>query len=115
MDEFYANNSQLLPPPVQLGHHDPPPHVQANFTANFVEVAQSKPVKQKELVSANSLHLATIMEVTNEDRLVAINDLDKEYEPGHIDQLVEVLQARAKDIRDSKKKMGSSPPHPGQV
>jgi len=74
-----------------------------------VEVAQSEPVKHKEVVSENSLHLATITEVTNKDKLVGINDPDKEYEPGHIDQLVEVLQVGAKDIRDSKKKM--CPPH----
>jgi len=47
--------------------------------------------------------------VTDKDELVGINDPDEEYEPGHIDWLVEVLQVRAKDIRDSKKKM--SPPH----
>jgi len=73
-----------------------------------VEVAQSEPVKHKEAVSVNSLHLVTIKEVTNNDRLVGINDLDEEYEPGHINQLAEVLQVRAKDIRDSKKKMGPS-------
>ena len=51
-----------------------------------MEVAQSEPVKHKEAMSANSLHLATIMEVTNEDELVPVIDLDKvsdkEYEPG---------------------------------
>ena len=103
MDELYANNLHLLPPPVHPGHCDPPPHVQANFTANFVEVAQSELVKQKESVSTNLFHLATIMEVTDKDELV---DPDKEYEPGHIDKLVEVLQSRANDIRDRKKKMG---------
>jgi len=65
------------------------------------------------VTSANSLHLATITEVTDEDKLVPVINMDelsdKEYEPGHIDWLVEVLQARAKDIRDSKKKAG--PPH----
>jgi len=74
-----------------------------------VEVAQSEPVKHKEATSANSLHLATIMEVTDEDEMVGVNDLNEEYEPGHINQLVEVLQVRAKDIREGKKKMG--PPH----
>ena len=74
-----------------------------------MEVAQLELDEHKEVTSANSLHLVTIMEVTNEDELVAVNDLDEEYEPGHIDWLVEVLQAMAKDIRDSKKKM--APPH----
>src|SRR5882724_13275815 len=64
-------------------------------------------------MSPNSLHLVTITEVTDEDELVPVIDpdklSDKEYEPGHIDWLVEVLQVRAKDIRDSKKKVG--PPH----
>ena len=49
------------------------------------------------------------MEVTDEDEMVGVNDLNEEYEPGHINQLVEVLQVRAKDIREGKKKMG--PPH----
>ena len=48
------------------------------------------------------------MEVTDEDELVGFDNLDEEYEPGHINQLVEVLQARAKYIRDSKKKIISS-------
>jgi len=63
VDEFYANNPHLLPPLVQPGHHDPPPHIQTNFVANFMEVAQSEPVEHKEAMSENSLHLATIMEV----------------------------------------------------
>jgi len=75
-----------------------------------MEVARSELVRHQEATSADSLHLATITEVTNEDELVPNIDLDKlsdeEYEPDHIDQLVEVLQARAKDIRDSKKKVG---------
>jgi len=33
---------------------------------------------------------------------------DKEYEPDHIDQLVEVLQVRAKDIRDRQEESGST-------
>jgi len=73
-----------------------------------MEVAQSELVEHKEMTSETSLHLATIMEATDEDKLVTINDLDKEYEPGHIYQLVEVLQARTKDIRDRKKKKGPS-------
>src|SRR5882724_8266855 len=108
VDEFYANNPHLLPL-VQPGHCDPPPHVQANFAANFMEVAQSELVEHKEVMSENSLHLATITEVTDEDKLVPVVDLEEEYEPGHIDQLVDVLQARAKGIRDSKKNAG--PPH----
>src|SRR5882724_13538715 len=80
------------------------------FAANFMEVAQSELVEHKEATSADSLHLATITEVTDEDDLVPNIDTDElsdeEYEPDHIDQLVEVLQVRAKDIRDSKKKVG---------
>ena len=110
VDEFYANNPHLLPSPVQSGHRNPPPHIQNNFAANFMEVARSELVEHKEATLADSLHLATITEVTNEDELVPNIDLDKlsdeEYEPDHIDRLVEVLQARAKDIRDSKKKAG---------
>ena len=74
-----------------------------------MEVAQSELVEHKEAMPANSLHLVTIMEVTDEDELVSINDPDGEYEPGHINWLVEVLQARAKDIRDGNKRTG--PPH----
>jgi len=51
-----------------------------------MEVAQLELVEHEEATSANSLHLATITEVTDEDKLVAINDLDEEYEPGHINQ-----------------------------
>jgi len=43
--------------------------------------AQSELVEHKEAMSENSLHLATIMEVTDEDKLVAVNDPDEEYEP----------------------------------
>src|SRR5882724_11536583 len=85
VDEFYANNPHLLPPLVQPGHCNPPPHFQANFAANFIEVSQSKLVKNKEVTSTNSLHLAKIMEVTDEDEMVGLNDLDEEYEPRHID------------------------------
>jgi len=78
-----------------------------------MEVAGSEPVEHNEVKSVNSLHLETIMEVTDEDKLISIINPDEvpdeEYEPGHINQLVEVLQARAKDIRDSKKRVGS--PH----
>src|SRR5882724_2307047 len=113
VDEFYTNNPHLLPSLVKSGHHNPPPHIQTNFAANFMEVAQSEPVEHKEVMSANSLHLETIMEVTDEDKLVPVIDPDEvpdeEYEPGHIDWLVEVLQASAKDIKNSKKKAG--PPH----
>ena len=49
------------------------------------------------------LYLATIMEVTDEDEPASPTDPAEDLEPGHIDCLVEVLQARAKEIRDGKR------------
>ena len=42
-----------------------------------MEVAQSELVEHKEMTSETSLHLATIMEVTDEDELVGFNDPDE--------------------------------------
>jgi len=96
----------------QLGHRDPPPHVQSNFTTNFVEVGHPRPAKQKTTASTNLL--VSITEVTDEDDFTGCEDPVEEFEPGHIDRLVEVLQARAKDIRDGKKKTTSAKQVPGK-
>ena len=54
--------------------------------------------------SANLLHLATITEVADEDDLPNPNDVSEDLEHDHIECLVEVLQARAKDMRNGQRK-----------
>ena len=103
MDEFYAKNPHLLPAGLPTGHRDPPPHLPTNFASNFVQVSHPDSKEDKDIESASLLHLATIMEVTDEDEPPGPTDPAEDLEPGHINRLVEVLQARAKEIRDSKR------------
>ena len=110
-DEYYARNPHLLPDPPQLGQHDPPPHAQANFATNLVQVGHPKVAREEIRLTRSSLYAATITEVTNEDDLVGLGNLTDDLEldgadalePAYIDRLVGVLQTRAKDMRHSKK------------
>src|SRR6266481_9194913 len=110
-DEYYSRNPQLLPTLLQPGQHDPPPHAQANFTANLVQVSHPECTREEDRPSAILLHVATVTEVTDEDDLVGLGSLTDDLEPDDMDSLgpayinwlVGVLQTRAKDIRSSKK------------
>src|SRR6266481_8051982 len=113
VDEFYANNPHLLPASIQ----PIPSHTQANFATNFVQINHSDPLRAEEVESASLLHLAMITEVTDEDKPSGYDSLSEDLEPSHIDQLVEVLQARAKEIRNRHKKSDSgkqAPINPSQ-
>ena len=108
MDKFYAKNPHLLPAALPTGHRDPPPHLPANFASNFVQVSHSDLKEDEDIESASLLHLATITEATDEDEPPGPTDLVEDLEPGHINCLVEVLQARAKEIRDGKRWMDTA-------
>ena len=71
---------------------------QANFTANLVQVSPASPAKIMRLPATNPFRAATIAEVTNEDDLPGPDDSSKDLED--IGRMVEVLQVRAKEIRD---------------
>ena len=75
--------------------------------ANLVQVEHPQYRREGYTNSTSLLHLATITEVTDKDNLGNLDGLNEDLEPGHIERLVEVLQVRAKDIRDTKKKADS--------
>ena len=111
VDEYYTRNPHLLPGPLQPGQHDPPPHAQANFATNLVQVGHPKVTREENRLTKSSLYAVTITEVTDEDDLVGLRNLTDNLEPDgadaleptYIDWLVVVLQTRAKDMRSSKK------------
>ena len=91
-DEYYKNNLHLLPSAQQPGV------AQANFTTNLVQVGPASPAKIMRLLATNPFHAAMITEVTDEDDLPGLDDSSEDLED--IGCMVEVLQARAKEIRD---------------
>ena len=110
VDEFYVNNPHLLPALIQ----PVPSHVQANFATNFVQINHSTPLRTEEVDSASLLHLAMITEVADEDNLANPNNGSKDLEPDHIKCLVEVLQARAKEMRNGQRKPDLAKHAPGK-
>src|SRR6266481_10228058 len=77
VDEFYANNPQLLLASIQ----PIPSHAQANFTANFVQINHSDPLRAEEVESVSLLHLVMITEVTNEDEPSGYDSLSETLNP----------------------------------
>ena len=112
VDEFYAKNPHLLPAGLPTGHCDPPPHLLTNFASNFIQVSHPDLKEDEDIESASLLHLATITEVTDEDEPPGPTDPAEDLEPGHIDRLVEVLQARVKEIRDGKRRTDTAKTFP---
>ena len=100
VDKFYTNNPHLLPVLIQLVLS----HVQANFSTKFVQINHSAPSRMEEVDSASLLHLAMITEVADKDDLANPNDISEDLKPDHIKCLVEVLQARAKEMRNGQRK-----------
>ena len=92
MDEYYKNNPHLLPSMQQPGM------AQANFTTNLMQIGPTSPPKIIEPLSASSFHTMMITKVTDEDDLPSPDDSSEDLED--IGRMVEVLQARAKEIRD---------------
>ena len=103
VDKFYAKNPHLLPAALPVGHHDPPPHLLTNFALNSIQVSHPDSKEDEDIESTSLLHFATITEVTDEDEPPSPTDLVEDLEPRHINCLVEVLQARVKEIRDRKR------------
>ena len=108
VDKFYAKNPHLLPAALPVGHHDPPPHLLTNFALNSIHVSHPDSKEDEDIESTSLLHFATITEVTDEDEPPSPTDLVEDLEPRHINCLVEVLQARAKEIRDGKRWMDTA-------
>ena len=101
------NNLHLLPSMQQPGA------AQANFAANLLQIGPTSPPKIMEPPSVSSFHAMMITEVTNEDDLPGLDNTSKDLE--HIGHMVGVLQARAKEIRDDKKRANpgkENPPKP---
>ena len=96
MDKYYKNNPHLLPFAQQPGT------AQANFAANLVQVGPVSPAKVMRLLSTNPFCATTITEVANEDDLPGLDNSSEDLED--IECMVEVLQVRAKEIRDDRKR-----------
>ena len=67
------------------------------------------------LPSTNPVHAATITEITDEDDLPGPEDNSEDLED--IGRMVEVLQVKAKEIRDDRKRANpgkENPPKPGR-
>ena len=91
-NKYYKNNPHLLPSAQQ------PSAAQANFAANLVQVGPASPAQIMRLPSMNPVHAATITEITDKDDLPGLDDSSENLED--IGHMVEVLQARAKEIKD---------------
>ena len=79
-----------------------PGPAQANFTANLVQVGPVSLEKVMKLPSTNPFCAMTITKVTGENDLPGLDDISEDLED--IGHMVEVLQARAKEIRDDRKR-----------
>ena len=86
---------------------------QANFATNLVQISPTSLPKIMEPLSASSFRAMMITEATNEDNLPGLDNSSKDLED--IGHMVEVLQARAKEIRDDRKRANPGKENPPKL
>jgi len=90
VDDFYSRNPHLL--------KDPPPHMQANFAANLLEVHRKSPLREEK--SSLFAHLDSINE---EDEELSSLGGETEEDKLQLDRYIKVLQIKRKEMDSVKK------------
>src|SRR5882724_2163831 len=89
VDDFYSRNPHLL--------KDPPPHMQANFAANLLEVHRKIPLREEKS------SLFTRLDSINEDEELGSLGGEIEEDKLQLDRYIEVLQIKRKEMDSVKK------------
>src|SRR5882724_820773 len=90
VDDFYSRNPPLL--------KDPPPHMQANFAANLLEVHRKSPLREEK-----SSLFACLDSINEEDEELGLLGGETKEAKLQLDRYIEVLQIKRKEMESVKK------------
>jgi len=90
--DFYTRNPHLL--------KDPPPHIQANFVANFLKVHRKSPLREKN--SSLFTHLDSLNK--EDEELSSLGGKNETYKL-QFNRYIEVLQIKRKEMDMCKKSL----------
>src|SRR5882724_11161532 len=90
VDDFYSRNPHLL--------KDPPPHMQANFAANLLEVHWKSPLREEK-----SSLFARLDSINEEDEELGSLGAKTKVDKLQLDRYIEVLQIKRKEMDSVKK------------